>query len=136
MTDALHPAVAANMKSIELASNKDREGWLALYADDAILQDPVGKSPFDPTGKGHIGKEAIGKFYDMVIGQSNLKMTVQKRITSGDRAVAVFQTADNELNGMKFQVEMVAIYEVNDEGKIQRMSAYWSWDDMQKQLGM
>ena len=136
MTDALHPAVAANMKSIELAMTKDRAGWLDLYADDAILQDPVGKSPFDQSGKGHIGKEAIGKFYDMVIGQSNLKMTVQKRIISGDRAVAVFQTADNELNGMKFQVEMIAIYEMNDDGKIQRMSAYWSWDDMQKQLGM
>ena len=32
------------------------------------------------------------------------------------------------------EVEMIAIYEVNDAGKITRMSAFWSWDEMQAQL--
>lgn len=136
MTDTLHPAVAANMKSVELAAKKDREGWLALYADDAIVQDPVGKSMFDPAGNGHIGKEAIAKFYDTVIGRSNLTITVHQRIISGERAVAVLQTAENDLGKIKTKVDMVAIYEVNDDGKIQRMSAFWNWDDMKKQLGM
>lgn len=130
-----HPAIQANIQSISLASAGDKEGWLALYADDAVVQDPVGVSPFDATGEGHKGKEAIGKFWDMVIGPSNLTMKAHMRIPSGDRACAVHQTAINDLgNGKKTEVDMIAVYELNEEGKIQRMSAFWSWAAMEEQL--
>jgi len=46
---------------------RDRDGWLDLFADDALVQDPIGPSPSDPEGKGHYGKEAIAAFYDNVI---------------------------------------------------------------------
>ena len=42
--------------------------WLALFADDAVVEDPVGPSAFDPEGTGHRGPEAIAAFYDNVIG--------------------------------------------------------------------
>ena len=130
-----HLAIQANMDSIRLASQGDKEGWLALYANDAVVQDPVGISPFDATGNGHVGKEAISKFWDDVIGPSNINLTVHKRIPSGQRACAVHQTAVNNMGGdLKTEVEMVAIYELNDEGKIQRMSAFWSWAAMEEQL--
>ncbi|HRG49905.1 MAG TPA: hypothetical protein PKW02_02605, partial [Pseudomonadales bacterium] len=57
-----------------------------------------------------------------------------KRIPSGDRTCAVLQTAVNDLGKGKTEVEMVAVYEVNDEGKITRMSAFWSWAEMEVQL--
>jgi len=130
-----HLAIQANMDSIRLASADDKEAWLALYADDAVVQDPVGISPFDATGEGHVGKEAIAKFWDDVIGPSNITLTVHKRIPSGDCACAVHQTAVNSMGGdLKTEVEMVAIYELNSEGKIQRMSAFWSWAAMEEQL--
>jgi hypothetical protein len=51
-------------------ARKDKEGWLAIFAEDAVVQDPIGKSPFDPEGTGHRGRAAIGKFYDEVISSS------------------------------------------------------------------
>ena len=33
----------------------DREGWLALFADDAVVEDPIGPSAFDPEGPGTAG---------------------------------------------------------------------------------
>src|ERR1700756_1445380 len=45
----------------------DRDGWIALFADDAVVQDPVGPSVFDPEGKGHHGKEGVTHFYDSAI---------------------------------------------------------------------
>ncbi len=51
-------------------ARKDKEGWLQLFAEDALVQDPIGKSPFDPEGTGHRGRAAIGKFYDEVISSS------------------------------------------------------------------
>jgi ketosteroid isomerase-like protein len=136
MSDHLdHPAVQANISSITLASQGDKEAWLALYADDAIVQDPVGVSPFDPTGDGHKGKEAIATFWDNVIGPSNLTITAHMRIPSGDNACAVHQSVINDMgNGNQTTVDMIAVYELNDEGKIKRMSAFWSWSDMEEQL--
>ena len=31
-------------------SAKNRSAWLELFAEAAVLQDPVGVSPFDPAG--------------------------------------------------------------------------------------
>ena len=55
-TENSHLAIQANIQSVTLAMKGDREGWLALYADDAVVKDPVGKSPFDAVGDGHRGK--------------------------------------------------------------------------------
>lgn len=129
-----HLAIQANIQSITHAMNSNRDAWLALYADDAVVRDPVGISPFDATGNGHCGKEAIARFYDTVIGPSRLTITVHKRIPSGTHACAVHQTAVNDMGKGKTIVDMVAIYQVNDAGKITEMSAYWCWADMEAQL--
>ena len=42
-----HLAVQANINSMHHAMNKDKEAWLGLFADDAVVRDPVGVSPLD-----------------------------------------------------------------------------------------
>ena len=54
----------ASMAAIEAM---DRQAWLDLFAEDAVVEDPVGPSMFDPEGKGHRGPEAIAAFFDNVI---------------------------------------------------------------------
>lgn len=131
----IHPAVLANMNSIKFAMAKDKAAWLALYTDDALLADPVGVSPFDPQGEGHQGKVALETFWDTVIASANLVMTVHSRVTSGANTCAVHMSAVNEMgNGYQTRVDMIATYEVDEAGKISRMKAYWSWDDMEAQL--
>lgn len=135
MTEKSTAAIEANKKSIGYAMEGNKEAWLALYADDAVVQDPVGPSPFDPAGEGHRGKAAIEKFWDMVIGPSKLTINAHLRIPSGENAVAVHQTAINNMApGMQTEVDMIAVYELNEEGLIKRMSAFWSWDEMERQL--
>ena len=57
MTDAQtkteHPAHAAGRCSREAVLA--RAAWLEVFADDAIVEDPIGPSAFDPKGKGHRG---------------------------------------------------------------------------------
>src|SRR3954468_3666480 len=67
------PGHLAGKRSREAAMARDKEAWLAVFADDAIVEDPIGPSHFDPEGKGHRGKEAIAKFYDMAIASSELE---------------------------------------------------------------
>ena len=135
MRESEHLAVQANKNSIKYAMAGDKEAWLALYSDDAVVCDPVGKSPMDPGGEGHRGKAAIEKFWDTVIGPSNLDIRVDKRWTSGDYCCCVAQVARNNLGDGKYtDCDMLAIYEVNEEGKITRMAAHWDFDQVMSQL--
>src|SRR6516225_11594410 len=70
MTDEPLNARELGMRSRAAVHAGDRDGWLALFADDALVQDPIGPSPFDPEGKGHRGIDAIAAFYDTVIAPS------------------------------------------------------------------
>ena len=45
----------------------DLAEWLTVYAEDAVLEDPVGPSMFDPDGKGHRGHEGITAFWNLAI---------------------------------------------------------------------
>lgn len=136
MSDKKHLAVEANKNSIKYAMEGDREAWLALYTDDAQVQDPVGVSPMDPTGMGHQGKEAIAAFWDTVIGPAKLDIRVDKRWTSGDYRCCVAQVAHNDLgDGKVTQCDMLAIYDVNEEGKITSMAANWNFDELMAQIG-
>ena len=131
----IHPAILANQRSTELASVGNKEAWLALYADNAILKDPVGSSPLDPSGNGHQGKAAIAAFWDTIIAPSNIQLTVKQRIISGPKHCAVLQQVKNDMgNGKTTLVDMIASYEVNDEGLIIVMSAYWDFDNLMAQM--
>ena len=135
MTDKLHLAVEANKKSIKYASEGNKEAWLALYTEDAMVADPVGVSPMDPSGEGHQGIAAIEQFWDTVIGPSNIDIRVDKRWTSGDYCCCVAQVARNDLGDGKYtDCDMLAVYEVNEQGLIIRMQAHWNFDDVMAQL--
>jgi ketosteroid isomerase-like protein len=132
---SIHAAVLANMNSIKFAMAKDKVAWLALYAEDAVIADPVGVSPLDPQGKGHCGKAALENFWDNVIASANMVMTVHSRVTSGANACAVQMSAVNDVgNGSQTRVDMIATYEVDEAGKISSMKAYWNWEEMAAQL--
>lgn len=45
-----HPARDASLASMEAVEAGDRDTWLALFADDAVVEDPIGPSAFDPDG--------------------------------------------------------------------------------------
>ena len=83
------PAHLAGKRSREAAMARDKEAWLAVFADDAIVEDPIGPSHFDPEGKGHRGKEAIAKFYDMAIAPSELTFNFEKTYQCGNEEANV-----------------------------------------------
>jgi ketosteroid isomerase-like protein len=129
------PAIAAHKKSIAFAMARDKESWLALFDPDAIVHDPVGKSPHDPEGQGFHGLERIGQFWDIMIAPLDMIAIPHKRIASGPNTVAVIMSAANNLNGLKAYVEMVAVYTVNEAGKLISLSVYWDVDALAAQMG-
>src|SRR4051812_34011531 len=73
-----HPARAASQRSMAAVEAGDRAGWLALFAPDAVVEDPIGPSMFDPDGSGHRGAEGIAAFYDTVIGPNQVRFAIRE----------------------------------------------------------
>jgi steroid delta-isomerase len=113
--------------SMRAAVVGDREGWLALYSEDAVLEDPVGPSAWDPEGTGHRGKRALATFWDRVIGPNRgLQFKVRERYTGG-REVATVLTVSSALpDGQRVEMGMVTIHSSNDEGLIRSLRAFWN----------
>ena len=134
-----HPAQRASFISPTRVKEKNKAAWLALFADDAVIQDPVGVSPLDPTGLGHKGKEAIGQFWDMVIAQGSFDFEMQASYPCADECANVWIGKKTMTDGITMHVPMVTIYKVNAEGKIVSLRAFWDWQkamgDLQKVLG-
>ena len=60
---------------------------------------------------------------------------MEKRWTSGDYRCCVAQVAHNDLgDGKVSKCDMLAIYDVNEEGKITAMAANWDFDELMAQL--
>ena len=109
---------------------KDRTAWLALFADDAVVQDPIGPSPLDPGGAGHRGAAAIAAFYDTVIATAErITFEIESSYLCGDEVadVGVIRTV---LPGGR-QVAVVRgvyTYRSNGDGKLAALRAFWEFD--------
>jgi ketosteroid isomerase-like protein len=112
---------------------RDREGWLDLFAEDAVVEDPIGPSPFDPEGKGHHGREAIAAFYDAVIAPSeSITFDISESYLCGDEVadVGIIRTT---LAGGTHQavVHGVYTYRCNGAGKLAALRAFWEFDALE-----
>jgi len=118
------PVTVAGRRSREAAVARDKEAWLALFADDAIVEDPIGPSHFDPEGTGHRGKAAIAAFFDKAIAPSQLEFHFEKTYVCGNEEANVGHIVI-VAGGYRVQAEGVFTYRVNTDGKIAALRAYW-----------
>ena len=125
MSDA--PVSLAGRRSREAAMAHDKEAWLSVFADDAIVQDPIGPSHFDPEGVGHRGTEAIARFYDMAIAPSELTFNFERTYVCGDEEANVGSIVIRS-SGYEVTAEGVFTYRVNDDGQMIALRAYWELD--------
>ena len=119
-----HPARRAGQLSQVYVSEGRRDEWLDLFAEDAVMQDPIGVSPLDPTGKGHVGKEAIAAFYDAVISKVKVSFDYPRSYACGDECAFV-GTVYTAVGDQENASEGVFVYRVNEAGKLRSLRAYW-----------
>ncbi len=104
----------------------DRQAWLDLFEADAVVQDPVGPSPFDPEGKGHHGLEAIAAFYDNVIAvNQSIRFTIRQSFLCGDEAANVGVIRIDLGGGSAVEVDGIYIYRRSPGDKIASLRAFW-----------
>ena len=119
--------------SRDYAVAKDKKSWLALFDKDAIVQDPIGKSPLDPEGNGHQGIAAIEKFYDTVIANGDIEFNILESIPCADECANYAQIV-NLVGEVRIETKMIVIYRINADNKIQSLRAFWDYQKMEDQL--
>ncbi len=124
--DGDHPARRLSQRSYDAVSRKAKEEWLALFADDAILEDPVGPSFFDEEGKGHRGKEAIAAFWDLAIAPvAEFRFTIRDSFANGNACANIGTFSTRMQDGTLADTDLIATYRLTDDGLIASMAAHW-----------
>lgn len=120
-----NPAHEAGRRSPEAVAARDKDAWLAVFADDAIVEDPIGPSPFDPEGKGHRGRDAISAFWDKAIAPTtSIEFFFRDTYQCGNEEANVghilITTGDYQTTA-----EGVFTYKADDDGRMVALRAYW-----------
>jgi steroid Delta-isomerase len=130
--DEKHPAMVAARNSWRCVQNKLKDEWLALMADDVVIEDPIGKSALDPEGRGHRGKEAAGKFWDRNIGPNSLQIEPHESFTCGSEAAHVLTLTTKLPAGLAVRVHGIFTYRVDDAGRIVSLRGFWDMTDLKQ----
>ncbi|MGW4715202.1 nuclear transport factor 2 family protein [Nocardia sp. NPDC004260] len=108
---------------VKLVGSGPTEDIVALYAPDAIVEDPVGTSP----KRGH---EAIREFYEVIAAlDRETELRPEDVRIAGNQAAFPF-TIVTKVGGQRFVLSPIDVMEFDEEGRITGMRAYWSQEDM------
>lgn len=127
--DAEHPARLASQRSAAAVARGAKDEWLALFAPDGVVEDPVGPSLFDPEGKGHHGAEGIGRFWDLAIATvQRFHFTITDSFANGDSCANVGTISTVLDDGTRIDTDGVFVYRVDEQGRITSLRAHWEFD--------
>lgn len=105
---------------VELVDAGDIDAIVALYAVDAVVEDPVGKPAL-------VGIAAIERFYREGLGktEASASLTGPVRATLNGCGAMAFRV-DLSWGGQPCSIQVIDVMEFDDAGKIRSMKAYWS----------
>ncbi|CAM3925777.1 nuclear transport factor 2 family protein [Kibdelosporangium persicum] len=128
-TETEHPARTASRRSMSAVSRGAKEEWVALFAPDAVIEDPVGVSPIDPTGLGHHGHEGIRAFWDKTVATvDRFEFDIVDSFAAGDEVANVGVIHAFLPGDMRLDTEGVFVYRVGPDGLIKSLRAFWEMD--------
>ena len=109
---------------VEMMCQSDIEGIMALYADDATAEDPVG-------GDVQQGSEAIKNFYAMTAPLLQVELTGPICVAGNECAFPLLAqlTMGEDIS----YLDATDVLTFDDDGKISRMRAYWNPEELRPQ---
>jgi ketosteroid isomerase-like protein len=126
-----HPARAASQRSYSAVAKGDLDEWLTVYAEDAVIEDPVGPSMFDPEGKGHRGHDGIRAFWEQPIAPiAKFEFEINDSFANpeGNTCANIGRIRTSFPDGSHTTTDLIMVYVVHDDGRVASMRAYWEPD--------
>lgn len=116
--------------SLECVSAGDKQRWLRLFEDEAVVHDPYGRSEFDPDGEGHRGSAAIEAFWELAIAGNRISGTIHHSFEAGDSCANVMTTRTERPDGEVLELSNVTVYRASSRGRLLSLTAYWNFDQL------
>ncbi|TPD60793.1 DUF4440 domain-containing protein [Emcibacter nanhaiensis] len=102
---------------IQAFEDRNAEAVMALYADEATVEDPYGTEPIK-------GRDAIYAFYQKAM-DLNARLSLDGPVrVAGDIAAFPF-TVRVTVDGKRQQLEVIDTFRFDRQGKIIEMRAFW-----------
>ena len=123
-----HPARRASQRSYSAVAKGDLTEWLTVYSEQAVLEDPVGPSMFDPEGKGHRGHDGISAFWKLAIEPiETFEFTITDSFANpGSNTCAnIGSIRTSFADGSFTTTELIMVYVVGEDGRVASMKAFW-----------
>ena len=106
----------------------DPEAIANTFAEDGTTFDPV-SSP------GITGRNGIREFFESIYKNfKSVGLTEDSVFVAGNGAAVKWTGNGTSTNGSEVKFEGIDVFEVNDDGKIQTVHAYWNPAEMIAQL--
>jgi len=118
-------------KSPESVAIHDKEKWLSIFSEYAIVEDPVGSKPhttglYDKKSRKR-GNANLSRFYETFIAPNTIVFYVKNDIVCKNHVVRDL-TVNIDMQGVLVSVPMHLLYELVEEKgqlKIRRLAAHW-----------
>lgn len=106
------------LRSPELVKRHDKAGWLALFTEEALIEDPVGAGAY-------VGRERHSKFWDAFIAPNDVTFRPIRDFASGARVVRyVTISTVTPVSAAPFELNALIEYVVEGE-RLASLRAFW-----------
>ena len=106
----------------------DAEAFANTFAEDGTTQDPVGAPPIK-------GRDGIRDFLESICKNfKSVSLDEESIFVAGNGAAVKWTGKGISSSGKEVRFEGIDVFEVNAEGKIQNVWAYWNPAEMIAQL--
>jgi len=130
MTDQISPdKISRAVRAYFLAIRAmDAEAFANTFAEDGTTSDPVGTAAIT-------GREAIREFLTSICKNfKSVGLTEESIFVAGNGAAVKWTGHGTSATGKEVKFEGIDVFEVNADGKIQTVRAYWNPAEMIGQL--
>jgi steroid Delta-isomerase len=106
----------------------DADAWVNTFAEDATNTDPVGSPAIN-------GRDALREFFQSICKNfKSVALNEDSVFVAGNGAAVKWTGQGTSTTGRKVKFEGIDIFDVNEDGKIQAVRAYWNPAEMIAQL--
>ena len=106
----------------------DAEAFANSFTENGTTCDPMGSPPIS-------GRAALHEFFASICKNfKSVSLNEETVFVAGNGAAVKWTGQGTSINGKDVKFEGIDVFEINDEGKIQNLWAYWNPAEMISQL--
>jgi steroid delta-isomerase len=106
----------------------DAEAFANSFAENGATCDPMGAPPIS-------GRAAVREFFESICKNfKSVALTEESIFVAGNGAAVKWIGEGTSINGKDVRFEGIDVFEIDGEGKIQNLWAYWNPAEMIAQL--